>query len=245
MRTILFLLFIIWSNITICGTIDPNIDDQKYIDYAKDFHCVVRLEAVDAKDTLYAASAVLIDDRWMLTAAHVVENCKIVRVVLKNKTIKMNKVIVHKDFDSDKFGFNDIALGYSEEGFGLDFYPELYTNNDEVGKLASISGVGMTGTFISGVSRYDGKKRAGTNYIDDAERTVLVCSASRRNEKSTVLEYLICSGDSGGGLFIDGKLAGINSCVVATDKKSDSSYNDNSCHTRISMMKEWIKDNKK
>jgi hypothetical protein len=59
----------------------------------------------------------------------------------------------------------------------------------------------------------------------------------------TELEFLIASGDSGGGLFIDNKLAGINSCVMAVDKKPDSTYNDESGHTRISKFIGWIKEN--
>ena len=54
------------------------------------------------------------------------------------------------------------------------------------------------------------------------------------------LEFLISHGDSGGGLFINGKLAGIHSFVSASDKKADSSYGDQSGHTRISTYKRWI-----
>jgi hypothetical protein len=57
----------------------------------------------------------------------------------------------------------------------------------------------------------------------------------------TELEFLICSGDSGGGLFINKKLAGINSCVLAADKKPNSSYGDDAGHTRISKYVPWIK----
>jgi hypothetical protein len=54
------------------------------------------------------------------------------------------------------------------------------------------------------------------------------------------MEFLIASGDSGGGLFIDQKLAGINSCVMTTDGHTDSNHNDESGHTRISQHINWI-----
>jgi secreted trypsin-like serine protease len=70
------------------------------------------------------------------------------------------------------------------------------------------------------------------------ERSCLICSIS--GGKKTELEFLIASGDSGGGLFLDGKLAGINSFVSAEDGKTNSSYGDESGHTRISLYREWI-----
>ena len=63
---------------------------------------------------------------------------------------------------------------------------------------------------------------------------------SKNNERMTELEFLIGSGDSGGGLFLDGKLAGINSCVLAIDKKPNSTYSDESGHTRVSKYIDWI-----
>ena len=51
---------------------------------------------------------------------------------------------------------------------------------------------------------------------------------------------LIGHGDSGGGLFIDKKLAGIHSCIYTGDGKLDSSYKDYSAHTRVSLHKPWI-----
>ena len=56
------------------------------------------------------------------------------------------------------------------------------------------------------------------------------------------MEFLIASGDSGGGMFINGKLAGINSFVTAADGTTNSDYGDECCHTRISIFAKWIKD---
>ena len=51
---------------------------------------------------------------------------------------------------------------------------------------------------------------------------------------------MISHGDSGGGLFIDNKLAGINSLVMSSDGKPDSSWTDESGHTRVSKFVSWI-----
>ena len=57
------------------------------------------------------------------------------------------------------------------------------------------------------------------------------------------MEFLISPGDSGGGLFIDSKLAGIHSGVIE-DKpnKGKSKYGAVSLHTRISTYYDWIND---
>ena len=101
-------------------------------------------------------------------------------------------------------------------------------------------GYGITGNFNTGAKVSDGKKRAGSNVIDYIEKHILVCSASKPGNRITELEFLISNGDSGGGLFIDQKLAGINSGIMCSDKKLDSSYGDESCHTRISIHRDWI-----
>jgi len=99
---------------------------------------------------------------------------------------------------------------------------------------------------LTGANNHDSKKRAGSNFIDRIEKDLLICSPSKRNDKNfTSLEFLIASGDSGGGLFIDTKLAGIHFCVMVTGKNPQSKYGEESGHTRISNFIEWINENKK
>lgn len=239
--------------ITLCspsysGTIDPSTPDSKYVEYGSKFDCIVRVggTANDGnKDFMFYASGVAIDDHHILTAAHVVNGCKECFVIIKDKKYIISQITIHKDFEKT-FGAGDIALGYTDDKLELDFYPSLYDTDDEVGKVCSISGYGLTGTFSTGATRSDDKKRAGSNMIDRTFSDVIVCNPSRRHEKGyTELEFFIASGDSGGGLFIDGKLAGINSCVMVSNRSPNSSYGEEACHTRISKFIGWIRDNKK
>lgn len=232
------LLFFI-ASISVAGTIDPNTPDSKHIEYGAKFHHTVKLCCFDGKG-MSCGSAVVIDPQWIVTAAHVVENCHSWTVSIGEEKYNVDKLIIHPEYKSDAFGYDDIALGHLEKPIKLDFYPALYTDKDEVGKVCSIAGWGFTGTFNTGVKFNDGKRRAGSNIVEKIERKVLVCTPSRRHEKTTELEYLICSGDSGGGLFIDKKLAGINSSVVGYDGSSNSTYGDESCHTRVSLYTDWI-----
>jgi hypothetical protein len=51
---------------------------------------------------------------------------------------------------------------------------------------------------------------------------------------------MIAQGDSGGGLFIGNKLAGINSFLMASDKQPDGTYGDESAFTRVSLYADWV-----
>lgn len=224
------------------GTIDPQNKDNQHIEYAQGFKCVYKIcgNYNDASNTFFYASAVAIEPEWILTAAHVVKNAKSGYITQGDgQKYVIKKFIHHKDFKENQFGYYDIALCQLDHKLSLDFYPELYDKDDEVGKICSISGFGDTGSFATGVSISDGRKRAGSNIIDQLDRHLLICTPSTTNRK-TQLEFIIANGDSGGGLFISNKLAGINSCVISSDKKTDSSYGDECGHTRISVFKEWI-----
>ena len=234
------------SSVCLGGTIDPSVSDDKYIAYGDQHECVVPIfgkcgcsEA--EKGHSFAASAVVISKRWVVTAAHVVNGTSNVKVRVRGREHAMKRVLINKHFREDKVGLYDIAMCESEDDMDLDFYPELYVGKDEKGKVASICGYGMTGTFGTGAKSSDKKKRAGSNMVDECHRHVIACSISPANK--TEMEFLIASGDSGGGLFIDQKLAGINSFVAAVDGSPNSDYGDESNHTRVSLFVPWIKAN--
>lgn len=250
MRSALVVLFsMLIFSVSHAGTTDPSVPDDKYRKYGDQHECVVKIKGKcwckkqDEKEHEFSASAVVIHPHWVLTAAHVVDNTKDVSINVRGKDLPMKKVVVKKEFEENNLGFNDIAICYCEEDIGLDFYPDLYEGRDEVGKVVGICGYGMHGTFSTGAVKSDGSKRAGANIIDGVERNCLICS--NVGGKKTNMDFLIASGDSGGGLFIDGKLAGINSFVMATDGKSNSDYGDECAHTRISEYIEWIKEQMK
>lgn len=246
MKTFKFLVIIFFTLYvpSYGGTIDPSTPDVKYIEYGSRFNYVVRISGIYQDDKPYIASAVLIDDHHFLTAAHVVKDCKTCIITMKDKNYTISTVTINKDFDTE-FGVGDIALGYCEDSFDLGYYPLLYVDDDETGKLCGIVGYGFTGTFVSGAVRSDGKKRGGSNIVDSIYRDMLICSPSHKGSKGfTQLEILIAGGDSGGGLFIDGKLAGIHSCVMVANRSPTSSYGEESGHTRVSKFIDWINENK-
>ncbi len=233
-------IFLILIGSSLAGTIDPSTPDNQYLEYAKEFSFMGKIGGKNQKGMTYFASGVAISSHRILTAAHVVKDCNSCFFYINNKEYCVYKVVYSKKHDTS-FGVGDIALGFIEEDLKLESYPQLYTEFDEIGKLCSISGFGMTGTFETGPNIGDTKHRAGLNRIDYIENELLVCSPSKGKDK-TKLEFLIASGDSGGGLFIDGKLAGINSCVFVSQGSPNSKYGTESGHTRISKYIDWIRE---
>ena len=233
---ILFFTPILFCNsLSVSGVIGPFESDEKYVSYAEDFIYIGKIYGITKTDEPYSASCVAINDHIILTAAHVFYEAKTMLVLINNKTISICESIPHPDFVHDKLGVNDIAICRTDRPIDLGWYPSLYEEKKEINKICSIAGFGQTGTFTTGPIKIDGLMRAGSNKVDDIKFGVLICDLSIEQGR-TELEFFISPGDSGGGLFIDNKLAGIHS-YVENYKKSNKSI---SAHTRISNHVEWI-----
>ena len=241
-RILLVCAIILFTGTSFSGTIDPNTPDQKYIEYGSKFPYVGLLIGKQNDDTPFYGSVVAHTGNIVITAAHLFEDYKNGSVFINKKKIEIVKIITHKDFRSSIFGKNDIAVCLLKEDIGLDWYPDLYEKQDEAGSLCSMSGFGSSGNFVTGVTSYKPIQRAGSNFIDSVNSHAMFCSPSISYQK-TELEFLIAPGDSGGGLFIGNKLAGIHSGLIEnkTEKKK-AKYGAVSAHTRVSVYNQWIKE---
>lgn len=248
-RLVRYVILVLWgAAAALAGTIDPNTPDEKYLEFGKQFPSVVQISAVgpcdnpecDVKEHKHYGSAVVIRPHWILTAAHVVAGAREPTVIKDGKEYLLAPVTVHPDYDDDDIGFHDLALGYSPEDFKLAFYTPLYGAADELEKPVTIAGYGLHGTFLTGAVKSDRQRRAGHNRVEGLERAVVICRPNKVNRFP--LEFMIAPGDSGGGLFIGDKLAGINSFLMATDKKPDGTYGDESAFTRVSLYTDWIEE---
>lgn len=241
MKHILCSFIVVFSSVIFAGTIDPQNADSKYLEYGAKHTCVLKIVGHMDGDanTPYSASCIVIDPYYVVTAAHVVFNAITHTVIYDSKPYPCAVVAIHSEFDPKTFGKNDIAIIRLHKPITLDFYPELYKNRDEKDKICSIAGFGFTGSMSTGYSikNFDYKKRAGSNIVSSIDNNLLICSSI---DRKTSLEFLIAPGDSGGGLFINNKLAGINSCVFGNDGESNSDYGDTSGHTRVSDYVDWI-----
>ena len=227
-------------------TTDPYVADSKYVEYGKKYECVLPIAGIyaDKLNSSFRGSCVVIDEYHVITAAHVVNGSITQHVIKDNKVYPCSIVAIHAKFDPKKLGQHDIAIARLQRPIKLDFYPKLYNKKDEVTKICGLAGYGHFATYIDGYSpkNFDNKRRAGSNIVSIVREYTLGFSV--KDKPQTSLEALICPGDSGGGLFIDQKLAGINSYVSATDGKADSNINDIGYSTRVSVYNEWIEKTK-
>lgn len=229
----------------------PDKPDQAFIDYGKKHDCVVRIKCMGEKCLpLHFGSGTVIAPRVIVTAAHVVHGGVKQAAVYHGEDYEIIASVCPEKFtmEMEEFGKYDIAVCYLGKPIELNHYPPLYTKSDEDGKICSIAGWGRDGTFTTGYSiGTPSLLRAGSNFVDHIEHHLLVCKPSKARDgtRMTSLEAIVAPGDSGGGLFIDGKLAGVHSMLMTNpeykgSKKLDGGYGCMSASTRVSIYNDWI-----
>jgi S1-C subfamily serine protease len=240
----LCILWIILCSSAIAGSLHESIEDEKYLEFGNKFDCVVQLEIYEKSPNIMSlGSGVIINNNWILTSAHGLTNTNKVIAIIDNNRYQSTKIIPHKDFKAYE-GKYDIALVKVPHIKNFDKFPTLNTDTDLLQRNVMIAGFGLVcRANDTSEQKYDGKRRAGSNTSIDLEDHMIICEMNSNDYSE--LEFLLNSGDSGGGLFLKGDLAGINSCIIATDGKADGSYGDKSGHTRVDLFLDWIRENMK
>lgn len=252
MRLLIILSLLIAPSVSHAITYDPSLKDKQVLDFGKKHECVVVIKCLlNEKPLMYSlGSGVLIAEDVVLTAAHVVHQGTKHEVICNGKHYAVSASVIHSKFSAKRFGYGDIAVVFLKEKIKQDFYPALYTKQDEIGKVCSIAGWGRHGNFKDGHGKdCDGLRRAGSNIVDRVDREMLMCSPSKDGDGSrmTTLECLVSPGDSGGGMFIAGKLAGLHSILTTTHEKGkgytlNGGYTNVCGSTRVSIYVDWIND---
>jgi Trypsin len=250
--TLALLMTAVTVGIAEAGTIRHDLDDKFYTDLSTKYPSVGKLQ-IDRDTT---CSGTLVSSKWVLTAGHCVYSedgfINSAKFTIGGSNYDGKLVQITKEWGENPgnyFDGNDLSLIELDSEVTNVKPAALYTGTDELSKTGTFVGFGLTGDGLTGAKEETiGTKRAGTNNIDStgksfafSDRILMSDFDDPRVSKATDLEYSIASGDSGGGMFIDGYLAGVNSFGYAQkDGETDGSYTDLMGVTRVSSYLDWI-----
>ncbi len=265
MRTVVLLSLLFFPAGVHGGTIRHDANPQWFLNLATfpALSCVGQLTGYTALGG-YFCSGTLIDDDWVLTAAHCLDNVVDADFTIGDQVYTADYWVSHPSWNPNDFfrmiRGHDIGLLHLSEPVESGIVPaRRYEGMNEKDQAGIISGYGSTGTGLTGATDPDYRKRAGMNMIDqyflgDAQTSRIMLTdldhpqdPSESKTGSAVpllLEYLVAPGDSGGPVFLADDegiaLAGVNSFVLGLDLISNSDYGDLAAHTRVTMFNDWI-----
>lgn len=215
-----------------------DVEDARYVVDDADYPAVVDLfQPGDCLGTV-------IHESFVLTVAHCAADLRAGgHLVVNGEAHEIAEVIVHPRW-TDEEAFDIGLVRFVEPVKGVEPVP-LYRAHDEVGQTLTLVGRGITATGREGEAggTTDGKLRAATNEIVDADGHFLRIVFDRPGEGATELEGVGASGDSGGPAFleVDGVryLAGLNSWGDDCNAEVGE-YDAADMQTRVSGFTGWI-----
>lgn len=196
------------------------------------------------------AVGTLIDDKWILTAAHVgqivANSSDSDRELTVNGLVrKVDQVFMHPSWNKERLGEADVidlALLRLDRPVDDAQVAPLYCGGAEKGKVITIFGWGRAGDGISTELVRDRLFRRGENMIDEVTPRIRFDFDEPTSPDATEYEAVSGPGDSGGPAFID--IQGISYLVGVSsfqqDEVSPGLYGVIENYERVSRHLDWI-----
>ncbi|MFK8185232.1 MAG: trypsin-like serine protease [Phormidesmis sp.] len=189
----------------------------------------------------------LIRPDWILTAAHVVEGLSEGHEIqIGGSAYGVRRVVLHPDFVNAEEMAQvrcDIALIQLMKSVAAIAPLSLYSQPDELHKIATFVGSGDFGNGLIGPDSADGKLRKATNRIDEMDEEWLVCKFDAPPE-CTALEGVSGPGDRGGPALLkvgdEWAIAGISVGQNSPEKVGEGRYGGWEYYTRVYHYLAWI-----
>lgn len=234
------LFFFLLAGCAAAGHCDVDTPDQAYVDAGREWrHVTCEVIGEERPGVLAKGSGVAIFPRWVLTAAHVVEDCRRCTRVRFDDGQKRNavRIVAYPEFVRANVGVHDLALVELEQPVDAKEFPAIA--DCRAGDTVQIVGFGMFGRLDGGELAYDGQLRGGQSIVSDINATSIICHARRGCCRRL---YCPASGDSGGPMFdIDGHLVGIHSYTARPAGVRRGQYGEESAHTAVWLYADWIR----
>jgi len=196
------------------------------------------------------AAGTLIDDKWILTAAHVGQIVANSTDSDRDLTInglvrKVDQVFMHPSWNEERLGEPDVidlALLRLDRPVDDAQVAPLYCEGGEKGKVITIFGWGGTGDGTSTELVKDRLFRRGENIIDEVTPRIRFDFDEPTSPDATEYEAVSGPGDSGGPAFID--IQGISYLVGVSsfqqDEVAPGLYGVIENYERVSRHLDWI-----
>jgi len=240
------------------GTIRHDRTDTQYRTLANSFNSVGSL-SLRGSTSSWNCSGTLIGSNYLLTAAHCLEDSAGRNLTSGTFTLGGTRYTIRSGVKNSGWSSSnrnptagyDMAILQLSSNVTNVSAANLFTGTNENSQTGTYVGFGFRGTGTTGqVANTFGTKRAGQNIMNLGSQLgwsdqVLWSDFTdpRTNPNALNLEYNIASGDSGGGLFINGLLAGVNSVIQNANLNSMwADYGDRSLVTRVSSLNNWIQN---